>query len=402
MKVVGVLLCAGRSERMGFDKLTHMLPGGETPISRSAKALQAGGVEELILVANQATAPYALAAGEETGLPCQVVTGGAERQDSVYQGLLHAQGAQIVVIHDAARCLVEPAIVSSSIHSAQRYGSGIAAIPAQDTVLRQGAQGISSLPRQELLCMQTPQTFCYEQILQAYEQGRRQGLQVTDDCALYLAAGYIPHFVAGSPKNRKLTTPEDFLWLNSCLPSPWTEGLEALAPSCRCKGYALGCGEDVHLLTPGRKLILGGVSIPYEKGLLGHSDADVLAHAITDAILGAACLGDIGRLFPDTDAAYAGVSSLLLLTRAMSRVTQAGFRLSNVDATIVAQRPKLAPHIPFMQQNLAQALSCSPEQVSIKATTTEGMGPEGKGLCMRATAVALLSREDRCPGNQPC
>ena len=152
----------------------------------------------------------------------------------------------------------------------------------------------------------------------------------------------------------------------------------------------IGHGYDVHRLTEGRKLILGGVDIPYDKGLLGHSDADVLTHAIMDALLGAAALGDIGKLFPDTDPAYAGADSLMLLERVRERLSKAGYRVGNIDATILAQRPKLAPHIPQMRTNLANRLGIEVDQVSIKATTEEGLGFTGTGEGMAAHAVCLL------------
>ncbi|WP_297198675.1 2-C-methyl-D-erythritol 2,4-cyclodiphosphate synthase [uncultured Flavonifractor sp.] len=152
----------------------------------------------------------------------------------------------------------------------------------------------------------------------------------------------------------------------------------------------IGHGYDVHQLTEGRKLILGGVDIPYEKGLLGHSDADVLTHAIMDALLGAAALGDIGKLFPDTNPAYAGADSLVLLERVGKRLSDAGYRVGNIDATILAQRPKLAPHIPQMRTNLANRLGIEVDQVSVKATTEEGLGFTGTGEGMAAHAVCLL------------
>ena len=154
----------------------------------------------------------------------------------------------------------------------------------------------------------------------------------------------------------------------------------------------IGHGYDVHRLVEGRKLILGGVDISHEKGLLGHSDADVLTHAIMDALLGAAALGDIGKLFPDNDPAYAGADSLVLLERVGERLAQAGYRVGNIDATILAQRPKLAPHIPQMRANLAARLGLNPDQISVKATTEEGLGFTGAGEGMAAHAVCLLER----------
>ena len=152
----------------------------------------------------------------------------------------------------------------------------------------------------------------------------------------------------------------------------------------------IGHGYDVHRLTEGRRLILGGVDIPWEKGLLGHSDADVLTHAVMDALLGAAGLGDIGRHFPDTDSAYAGADSLKLLAHVVALLRERGFTVGNVDATVLAQRPKLAPHIPQMRDNLARTMEVGPEQVNVKATTEEGLGFTGSGEGMAAHAVALI------------
>ena len=155
-------------------------------------------------------------------------------------------------------------------------------------------------------------------------------------------------------------------------------------------GFRIGQGFDVHALVPGRRLVLGGVEIPYERGLLGHSDADVLAHAVTDALLGAAGLGDIGRHFPDTDARFAGADSLVLLAEAVRRVREAGYSVGNVDATIVAQAPRMAPHIDEMNARLARAIGIGVGQVNVKARTTERLGFEGRGEGISAHAVALL------------
>lgn len=157
-------------------------------------------------------------------------------------------------------------------------------------------------------------------------------------------------------------------------------------------GLRIGHGYDVHRLTEGRRLILGGVEVPYEKGLLGHSDADVLTHAVMDALLGAAALGDIGKLFPDTDAAYAGISSILLLERVAERLREAGYAVVNLDATVLAQAPKLAPYRERMRENLAHVLALDASRVSVKATTEEGLGFTGEGLGIAAHAVALLER----------
>ena len=152
----------------------------------------------------------------------------------------------------------------------------------------------------------------------------------------------------------------------------------------------IGEGWDIHALVPGRKLLIGGVQIPFERGLLGHSDADVLLHAITDALLGAAGLGDIGRHFPDTDDKFKGADSMLLLVEAARRVREQGFQIGNIDSTVIAQAPKLAPHIEAMRNGIALALDLAPSQVNVKAKTAERMGPVGEGAAIEARAIVLL------------
>lgn len=370
MRAVGILLCAGSSARMGFDKLTVPLCG-KTAVERSMDALVQGGVESLVFAVSAGT--RALAEALDCPVPRRIAMGGDTRQASVHAALLAvedwAAGAPCVaVIHDAARCLVPPALVRACIESAAAAGSGVAAVPVADTVFRQGADSMAVVPREGLWRMQTPQAFRFSEILAAYE---RTDAAATDDATLYLRAGRTPVLVPGSEDNFKLTTPGD-----------WARAQRLLA---RC-----GTGFDTHRLVGGRKLILGGVDVPFEKGLLGHSDADVLIHAIMDALLGAAGLPDIGRLFPDTDPAYAGADSMALLRTVVSRIHDKGLRINQIDATIIAQRPRMAPHIGQMRANIAAACGIAPEEVGVKATTTEGMNDEGRGLCISAQAVATL------------
>ncbi|MBR3691840.1 MAG: 2-C-methyl-D-erythritol 2,4-cyclodiphosphate synthase, partial [Clostridia bacterium] len=213
-------------------------------------------------------------------------------------------------------------------------------------------------------------------LTRGYDALLSRGNVPTDDCSAAEAAGAEVHIVEGSPRNIKITTPEDFMTARGLI------GLPALR---------IGHGYDVHRLVEGRRLILGGVDIPFEKGLLGHSDADVLTHAVADACLGALALGDIGKHFPDSDPKYAGADSLQLLAHVAALCREAGYRVDNMDATLLCQRPKLLPHISAMRENLARALGISPDAVSVKATTEEGLGFTGSGDGIAAHAVALLS-----------
>ncbi len=365
MSAVGILLCAGSSNRMGFDKLNTPLCG-KTAIERSMDALIAGGCDSLVFVVGEASAKTV--ALLSVPVPFAVVQGGEQRTDSVKSGL-EAADADIAVIHDAARCFVSPATVKACIDAAAAYGSGVASLPMTDTVMQLGDGTFEPLDRNTLFRMQTPQAFRTGEIRAAYADGG----YATDDATLYAKRFGVPHLVLGSETNRKLTTAADWAWALERLCMP-----------------VYGTGFDTHRLVEGRKLILGGVEIPFEKGLLGHSDADVLLHAITDAILGCLKLGDIGKLFPDTDERYRGISSRLLLQHVAGLVQKRDMVVSHIDATVICQRPKLAPYREQIERTIAEDLGISPDAVSVKATTTEGMNDEGRGLCISAQAIASV------------
>ena len=365
MSACGILLCAGESRRMGFDKLNTPICG-KTAIERSMDALVEGGCDSLVFVVCGESEKTV--AGLNVPVPFAVVQGGEQRTDSVRNGLSAASG-EIAVIHDAARCFVDPAIVKASIESAEQFGSGIAAIPVTDTIMRSENGTVETLDRSKLYRMQTPQTFRLSEIRAAYEQGD----YATDDATIYASLFGAPRFVAGSEQNRKLTTEAD-----------WTWAIDRLTAA------AYGIGFDTHRLVEGRDLFLGGVQIPFEKGLLGHSDADVLLHAIMDAILGSLKLGDIGKLFPDTDPQYAGISSRVLLRKVNDLVQKRDMLVSHVDATVICQRPKLAPYREEIERTIAEDLKIPFDAVSVKATTTEGMNDEGRGLCISAQAIVSV------------
>ena len=363
-RIVGILLCAGASQRMGFDKLQRPL-AGKSAIERSMNALIEGGVSELIFVVSEASDRFVRSLN--CPVPNTVVAGGATRSDSVRNALFSFDG-DIAVIHDAARCLVSPDLVRSCIRSAEEYGSGIAAVPLTDTVFRRTDSGISPVDREGLMRMQTPQAFHYGSIRKAYAA---QSEPATDDCTVFMLDGNVPCFVPGSEDNIKLTFPDDFARAERRL-------------------LLYGIGFDTHRLVENRRLILGGVEIPFEKGLLGHSDADALTHAVMDALLSAGGLPDIGHLFPDTDPEFEGADSILLLKQVVALLAAKKLYPRQISATIIAQRPKLAPFLPQMSRRLAEAAGISPESVTLGATTTEGMNDEGRGLCISAQAIASL------------
>lgn len=326
-------------------------------------------------------------------LPVRFVEGGATRQESVYLGLLALPGdAEIVAVHDAARPLVTAAVIARTIEAARRHGAAVACVPATDTVKQVDAGGriTGTLPRASLRAAQTPQTFRVPLLLRAHEAARRDGVDATDDAALVERLGEPVLVVDGDRRNLKITTPEDMRMAEALLAgaSPETAVPEAGSPAP--SAIRVGFGYDIHPLVEGRRLVLGGVEIPHSTGLDGHSDADVLLHAVMDALLGAAGLPDIGHLFPNTDERWRGASSRHLLREVAARVRETGYRPSNVDVTLIAERPKIAPHIPAMRSAIATDLGVPESFVGIKATTNEQVGSLGREEAMAAHAVAVV------------
>ena len=399
VKVSAIIVAAGASRRMGFDKLSYRLPGGKTVLETSVAAFAAHPqVDELILVAG-GNLPACQVIAAACPKPCTVVGGGATRADSVCSGLRAAKG-QLVAIHDAARPFVSEQVITDALAEAEAMGAAAPAVAVKDTIKIANDGAVVQTPdRAALFAVQTPQCFCRNLYWKALEavQGEKVHL-VTDDCSLFELAGLPVHLTQGDYANLKITTKED-------LPVHLTQGdyanlkittKEDLPAAAQNKGentMRIGHGYDVHRLVEGRKLIMGGVTIPYEKGLLGHSDADVLLHAVSDALLGAAALGDIGKHFPDTDPRYEGADSLMLLREVGRLLDETGYTVGNIDATVLCQAPKLAPHIPAMRQNIANALGLALDDVSVKATTEEHLGFTGEGLGIAAHAVALIEKK---------
>ena len=377
VKVSAIIVAAGASRRMGFDKLSYRLPGGKTVLETSVAAFAAHPqVDELILVAG-GNLPACQAIAAACPKPCTVVRGGATRADSVCSGLRAAKG-QLVAIHDAARPFVSEQVITDALAEAAAMGAAAPAVAVKDTIKIANDGAVVQTPdRAALFAVQTPQCFCRNLYWKALEavQGEKVHL-VTDDCSLFELTGRPVQLTQGDYANLKITTREDL---------PRAEQKEG-------NDMRIGHGYDVHRLVEDRKLILGGVEVPFEKGLLGHSDADVLAHAVMDAVLGAAALGDIGKHFPDTDPAYAGADSLQLAQHVARIMREKGWKIVNIDSTLLCQKPKLAPYIPAMRENLAAAFGMPVDAVSVKATTEEHLGFTGEGLGIAAHAVALIEK----------
>ena len=271
-------------------------------------------------------------------------------------------------------------------------GSGVAAVALKDTIKEIDTQGMAvrTPPREQLRAVQTPQAFTLPLILSAHAQAEKEGFRTTDDAALVEYTGEKVALVDGEVENLKLTTPED-LYIGERIAQKRDK---AQTKENKTMMMRIGHGYDVHRLVEERALILCGVNVPHTLGLLGHSDADVAAHALMDALLGAAAMGDIGRHFPDTDPTYKGADSLKLLDHVMELLEQEGYRVGNVDVTIIAQKPKLKDYIPLMRTNLARRLKVDEKFVNVKATTTEKLGFEGEQLGISAHAVACIVYEE--------
>lgn len=316
-----------------------------------------------------------------------VLAGGSTRQESVYRGLCAVPtSADLVLIHDGARPCVDADTVRRVIAGASESGAATAAIPMKDTLRRADAQSFAQedLDRSNVWRIQTPQGFRRDLILEAHRRARALREEATDDAKLVELVGVRARLVAGNERNFKVTTADDISLVEAALTS------RVCSQESSALEIRTGIGYDVHQLAPGRRLVLGGVTIPHEKGLLGHSDADALAHAICDALLGAAGFGDIGTHFPDTDARFRDADSIELLRNTVSMIAER-YRILNVDSTVKAQEPRLGPYIGAMRERLAAALGVSTDRVNVKAKTGERLGPVGDGLAIETEAVATLS-----------
>lgn len=392
-KVYGILLAGGSGSRMGASVNKVLLPVAGIPcIARSALAI-APFVDHLVLVyrMEDETALRTAISGVPLSCPISYTQGGKTRQESVHKGLQAISdmvGKNVyVIIHDGARCLVDHATIMRVINSIRNNGTGAAAVSVVDTLRfeSQNGQAGETVPRDSLRVMQTPQGADLYTLVKSFSIAEKEGYTGTDDVSVLSYAGIPVYFTRGNKMNFKITTQEDLTMAELLLSVPFSPIIH------------VGHGYDVHQLAADRKLILCGVEIPHTMGLLGHSDADVALHALMDALLGAAGLGDIGTHFPDTDSKFKDISSMLLLSEVMEKLSSHGFIPVNVDITIVAQKPKLAPFIPIMKEKLAETLHLDVSNVNIKATTTEWLGFEGRMEGISAQAVCLIQSVSSSP-----
>ncbi|MCW5731935.1 MAG: bifunctional 2-C-methyl-D-erythritol 4-phosphate cytidylyltransferase/2-C-methyl-D-erythritol 2,4-cyclodiphosphate synthase [Alphaproteobacteria bacterium] len=380
MTSIALIVAAGRGTRIGGEIPKQYLPLLGRPILRHT--LQAFLRHEAIDRVRVVIHPDDRDLYDEAvaGLDLlEPVPGGASRQESVRLGLesLTPLSPDIVLIHDGARPLVSPAVISATIAALATHPGAIAAVPMADT-LKKDVQGQAKAgpDRTGLWRAQTPQTFRFADILASHRQAG--GTELTDDAAVAERAGLAVALVAGEEENLKVTNPADLARAERLL-------LQRLCDT------RTGSGYDVHAFGGSdRKLMLCGIEVPHERGLAGHSDADVALHALTDAVLGAIAEGDIGQHFPPSDLKWKGASSDRFLAHAASLVAARGGIIAHVDVTIVCERPKIGPHRAAMQARLAAILGIDADRVSVKATTTERLGFTGRGEGIAALATATV------------
>lgn len=381
-----VLVAAGRSERMaGLDKVLTPV-AGRPVLLHSLLAFQASDrIDEIVIVTREELEArvnaLALAAG------CTkvrfVVRGGATRAESSRHGVgALSRETEIVLVHDAARPLVTPGLIARVADAAARTGAALPGVAPVATIKRESdGRAVETLDRARLREAQTPQGFRRGVLSRAFAAALRDRFDGTDEASLVERTGVPVALVEGDRRNVKITVPEDLAVV------------EALAGgTAPPQQTRVGFGFDVHALVEGRPLVLGGVEIEHPRGLLGHSDADVLAHAVCDALLGGAALGDLGVHFPDTDPAWKDAKGAVLLARTVEILRDSGYVPVNVDATVAAQAPRLAPHRDRMVACIATSLKLPESRVSVKFTTTERLGFEGREEGISATAVALVGR----------
>jgi 2-C-methyl-D-erythritol 4-phosphate cytidylyltransferase/2-C-methyl-D-erythritol 2,4-cyclodiphosphate synthase len=389
-----LVVAGGRGSRAGEGLPKQYRPlAGVTVLARTLRAMRAGAPEASLKVVIHpddldlyACSASELSAAERSALS-EPALGGASRQDSVRNGLeaIAREGAPaIVLIHDAARPFAAPALIARAIKAARIHGAAVPGVPVIDTVKEIDTAGfvVATPDRARLRAVQTPQSFRFPLILDAHRAAAAGGREYTDDAMIAEAAGHAVYVVPGDPANFKLTTPEDF-----------ARAMDQLAPSPRpgvLTDVRTGQGYDVHAFAEGDHVWLGGVAIPHTHALAGHSDADVLLHAITDAVLGAMAEGDIGAHFPPSDPQWKGAPSRIFLEHACKLVRARGGVIAHIDATIVCEAPKVGPHRDAIRAKLAEIMGLDMGRVAIKATTTEKLGFTGRGEGIATLAIATV------------
>ena len=393
-RVAAVVVAAGRGQRLAAPDKVLLPLAGQPMLAWSLAAIAATPqIGTVVVVAGEHTIASVEALIEERAFQkvVAVVPGGERRQDSVAAGLAALPDqTEVVLIHDGARPLADADLFRRCAEAAAATGAVIAAMPVADTLKHvTGADRViaGTVDRSGLWAAQTPQAFRLDVLRRAFASNA--GADVTDEALLCEAAGIPVQVVPSSSANLKVTHPEDVAVAEALLRA--RTPLQEIAPlPASPPPFRTGIGYDIHRFAPGRRLVLGGVEIPHELGLDGHSDADVLLHAIADAILGAAALGDIGQHFPPGDARFRDADSQDLLRESVRLARAAGWAPANIDATLLAEAPRIGPHVPLMRERITACLGLGPDAVGVKATTNETLGAIGRREGIAALAVATL------------
>ncbi|MGW8285409.1 MAG: 2-C-methyl-D-erythritol 4-phosphate cytidylyltransferase [Candidatus Deferrimicrobiaceae bacterium] len=381
VKVVAIIVAAGGGKRMGGDLPKQFLPlAGRPLLDRSLSAFTGSPrIDGIVLALPPSLSNEVKESYQQVAKVIAVVDGGAERQDSVRNALMVVpEEAEIILVHDAVRPFVSQDLLDRCVELAQEHGAVVPVVPVRDTVKQWNRveKTLSTRDRSELMLAQTPQGFRAGILRDAYGRAGEEGRKGTDDASLVEGAGYPVIPLPGEEANVKITIPEDLRIAEGLLREP--------------VDFRIGIGGDAHSLVEGRELWLGGVRIEHERGLLGHSDGDVLLHAIADAIYGALGEADIGQHFPPDREETEGIASRSIIAHARGRMTERGFGLVGIDAVVVCEEPKMAPLVPAIRATIAGMFSLSEDRVNLKGKTTEGMGFEGRKEGISAWAVALL------------
>ncbi len=371
IKISAIVCAAGKGERSNLkeNKIFAVMPNGKSVLENALfPFLTCGRVDQIIITANENDFDKIEKISKSLSKNHKVVLGGKTRTQSVANAINQADGERLL-IHDGARPYLTENTVNECIDALLKFGSAVLCAPCTDSVVCLSENGlIESSNRQNNLSAQTPQCFPKDKLLFALSQ-IKEGETFTDEAGVYSKYVEMPHPVINNQNNKKLTTPEDFLFNES---------------------LKVGTGFDLHLLTEGRRLILGGVEIAHEKGLLGHSDADVLTHAVMDALLSALSLRDIGYHFSDKSAEFKDISSMILLSRVLKMINERGYKVNNLSAVVMAEKPKLSPHVPKITSSLANALSIEEKDVGITCTTCEKVGLVGREEAIAVQAFCSL------------
>lgn len=367
--VTAIIAAAGLGTRSGLNtnKVFCPMADGQTVLEHALTPFELEDrVTEIIVAVSDEYKQKAEEIAKEFSTPIKIITGGSTRTATVRLALAEASN-DVVLIHDGARPFLTEKSVYKCINDVFVYGTSVLAVPCTDTIGEADGDDLLSTSRSNKYSIQTPQGFIKSQLMQAFELAGDRSF--TDEAGVYCKYIGKAHITEGDRNNIKLTYPEDF---------------------AKIRPPRSGTGYDLHILTEGRKLVLGGVTIPHDKGLLGHSDADALAHAIADAMLSAAGLRDIGYYFSDKDPAYEGISSMILLEKVRKMVAETGYKVNNVAAVIMAEKPKLNPFVPQMKNVLSEILRISAKDIGITCTTSEKVGFIGREEGIAVSAICTL------------